>query len=215
MSEKSKISVFIVDDHEMVVNGLRSMLEDEEGIEVVGQASTAEETLNALEHVDVDVVLMDIHLPKTDGIELCCLVTKAYQKLSVLAISSFSEVIFVKQMIQNGAKGYLLKNTSTDELIEAINAVYNGEEFFSSSIKENLVSASLGRKTDSFIPKITKREKEVLKLITDEFTTKEISEKLFISVATVETHRLHLLHKLNAKNTAGLVKIAIQKGIIK
>jgi len=209
-----KIGIYIVDDHEMVVNGLISMLDSEADIYVVGFALNAEDALFFLKNNRAEVILVDINLPKMDGISLCKEILQQHPHTSVIALSSFDDASFVKQMVRGGAKGYLLKNTSGAELISAIRAVANGDEFFSETIRKVLLSDSFGRGQQSFIPKITRREKEVLLLITEEYTTKDIAEKLFISTATVETHRLHLLHKLGAKNTAGLVKIAIQKGLI-
>ncbi len=162
----------------------------------------------------IKLILIDINLPKMDGVELCKALLSKQPNTKVIALSSFNDASFIKRMIQNGAKGYLLKNTSGDELITAIKRVASGEEYLSKTVKDTLISSSLGKSQTAFIPKITRREKEVLTLITEEYTTKEIAVKLFISVATVETHRLHLLSKLGAKNTAGLVRIAVQKGII-
>ena len=211
----NNIKVYIVDDHQMVVTGLISMLESEPEIEGIGFALNAEDALIFLAENPADIVLVDINLPKMDGVTLCKEILKLNSNSKVIALSSFDEVSFVKQMVQNGAKGYLLKNTSGNDLIEAIQFVESGKEYFSESIQKALLAASLGRSQTSFIPKITRREKEVLTLITEECTTKDIAEKLFISVATVETHRLHLLSKLGAKNTAGLVRIAIEKGLIR
>lgn len=210
----SAIRVYIVDDHEMVVTGLISMLESKPEIDVMGFALNAEDALIFLETNQADVILVNINLPEMDGVALCKAIMKKRPHTKVIALSSLSEISFVKQMVQNGAKGYLLKNTSGAELVSAIKAAANDEEYFSESIRKALFSASLGRTENSFIPKITRREKEVLSLITEEYSTKAIADKLFISTATVDTHRKHLLHKLGAKNTAGLVKIAIQKGLI-
>lgn len=210
----STTRVYIVDDHQMVVNGLVSMLETEITFEITGFALNAEDALTFAAKNHIDIALVDINLPKMDGVDLCKALLKAQPMTRVIALSSFNDASFIKRMMQNGAKGYLLKNTSGEELIAAIKTVALGEEYLSRAVQNTLVSSSLGKAQTSFIPKITRREKEVLTLITEELTTKEIAEKLFISVATVETHRLHLLSKLGAKNTAGLVKIAIQKGLI-
>lgn len=208
------INVFIVDDHQVVLDGIQSMLDAADGMSLVGLARNGQETLEFLKVNTVDVALIDINLPGMDGIELCKLIVKNHPKIKVLALTTFNEVSFITNIIKGGASGYLLKNTSKEELITAINTVSQGEQYLSKEVQEKLISASFGKKDTSFIPKLTRREKEVLKLITEEFTTKEIAEKLFISDATVETHRLHLLNKLGARNTAGLVKTAIQKGLI-
>lgn len=208
------INIFIVDDHQVVLDGIQSMLNAADGISVVGLAQNGPETLEFLKVNSVDVALIDINLPGMDGIELCKLIVKNHPEIKVLVLTTFNEVSFITNIMKSGASGYLLKNTTKEELITAIKTVFQGEQYLSKDVQEKLISASFGKKDTSFIPKLTRREKEVLKLIMEEFTTKEIAEKLFISDATVETHRLHLLNKLGARNTAGLVKTAIQKGLI-
>lgn len=208
------INVLIVDDHQVVIDGIKSMLDSAAGINVVGQATNGPKALEFLKANSVDVALIDINLPGMDGIELCKLIVKNHPEIKVLALTTFNEVSFITNIMKIGASGYLLKNTTKEELIDAITNVYKGDQYLAKEVKDKLISSSFGKKDSSFIPKLTRREKEVLKLITEEFTTKEIAEKLFISDATVETHRLHLLNKLGARNTAGLVKTAIQKGLI-
>ena len=208
------IKVLIVDDHQVVVDGLLRMLEQNPHIEVVGQAMNGPDALELLKSSVVDVAVIDINLPGMDGLELCKAILKQNPNTKVLTLTTFNEVSFITRIMKNGASGYLLKNTSKDELIEAIQTVYKNEQYLSKEVKDKLISSSFGKEETAFIPKLTRREKEVLKLIIDEMTTKEIAVKLFISDATVETHRLHLLNKLGARNTAGLVKTAIQKGLI-
>jgi DNA-binding NarL/FixJ family response regulator len=209
-----KINIYIVDDHQVVINGLISMLKTESDFNVAGFALHAEDALKYADCNPMDIALIDINLPNMDGVELCKQILKLQPSTKIIALSSFNEASFIKSMMQNGAKGYLLKNTSGEELIKAIKTVNQGQDYLSEDVQKTLISSSLGKSQSSYIPKITRREKEVLSLITEEFTTKEIAEKLFISIATVETHRLHLLSKFGVKNTAGLVKVAIQKGLI-
>jgi len=209
-----KIKVLIVDDHQVVLDGLSRMLENTEVINLVGQAMNGPDALDFLLKNKVDVAIIDINLPGMDGIELCKNIFITHAGIRVLALTTYNEVSFITNIIKCGASGYLLKNTTGEELITAIKTAYSGEQYLSKEVRSTLISASFGNKKESFIPKLTRREKEVLKLIMDEMTTREIAEKLFISVATVETHRLHLLNKLGARNTAGLVKIAIQKGLV-
>jgi DNA-binding NarL/FixJ family response regulator len=210
----SKINVFIVDDHQVVLDGLSSMLNKVDAINLVGSALNGPDALECIQNNKVDIAIIDINLPGMDGIELCKNILKNDSSMRVLALTTFNEVSFIKRIIKCGASGYLLKNTSGEELIEAIKIAHSGEQYLSKEVQEKLISASFGKKEEAFIPKLTRREKEVLKLIIDEMTTKEIAEKLFISAATVETHRLHLLNKMGARNTAGLVKIALQKGLV-
>lgn len=210
----AKISVFIVDDHQVVLDGLSSMLNSSEEINLLGQAMNGVDALEFLGENKVDVAIIDINLPGMDGVELCKIIRKEYPDYKVLALTTYNEISFITRIMKCGASGYLLKNTSGEELIEAIKKAYAGEQYLSKEVQGKLISSSFGQKGESFIPKLTRREKEVLNLIIDEMTTKEIAEKLFISAATVETHRLHLLNKLGARNTAGLVKVAIQKGLV-
>jgi len=209
-----KINVFIVDDHQVVLDGISSMLERVEEINLVGQAMNGPDALDFMQKNKIDVAIIDINLPGMDGIELCQNIFKSHNEIRVLALTTFNEISFITNIMKCGASGYLLKNTTGDELITAIKTAHAGEQYLSNEVKEKLISASFGKKDSTFIPKLTRREKEVLNLIMDEMTTKEIAEKLFISAATVETHRLHLLNKLGARNTAGLVKTAIQKGLV-
>ena len=209
-----QISVFIVDDHQVVLDGLSSMLEQTVEINLVGQAMDGLDALDFLKKNKVDVAIIDINLPGMDGIELCKNIINNHKGIRVLALTTYNEISFITNILECGASGYLLKNTTDEELIAAIKTVHSGEQYLSKEVQEKLVSATFGNKGKPLIPKLTRREKEVLKLIMDEMTTKEIAKKLLISAATVETHRLHLLNKLGARNTAGLVKIAIQKRLV-
>ncbi len=210
----NKINVFIVDDHQVVLDGLTSILSRYEEINLVGQAMNGLDALSFLNKNKVDVAIIDINLPGMDGVDLCKAIKKEHPDYKVLALTTHHQVSFITRIMKCGASGYLLKNTSSEELIEAIKTANAGEQYLSKEVQATLISSSFGKKEESFIPMLTRREKEVLKLIIDEFTTKEIAEKLFISAATVETHRLHLLNKMGARNTAGLVKTAIQKGLV-
>jgi len=206
--------VLIVDDHQVVLDGIQSMLEQEGSISITGKLINGPDALEFLKTNPVDVALIDINMPGMDGIELCKAIRKKHPEIRVLALTTFNEVSFITNMMKSGASGYLLKNTTKEELITAIKTIQQGEQYLAREVQEKLISASFGKKDSTFIPKLTRREKEVLKLIMEEFTTKEIAEKLFISTATVETHRLHLLNKLGVRNTAGLVKVAIEKGLV-
>ena len=210
----TKIKTLIVDDHQVVLDGIQSMLDQDAEIAVVKVVINAESALDYLKSNSVNVAIVDVNLPGMDGLELCKVITKKYATTKVLALTTFNESSIISGMMKNGASGYLLKNTSSTELIEAVKAVHNGKQYLAKEVQEKLISSTLGQQSSSYIPKLTRREKEVLKLITEEFTTNEIAEKLFISKATVETHRLHLLSKLDVRNTAGLVKVAIQKGLV-
>lgn len=211
----SKISVGIVDDHLMVIKGLCAMLEETANIEIVIKATSGEDFLTSLLNTTPHVVLLDINLPGINGIELCSKLSKSHPGISIIGLSNFSETAFIKNMMRSGAKGYLLKNSKKAELVEAVTAVYKGETYLPAVIKEQLLQDSIGAHRQAyFIPQLSRREKEILKLISAEMTSSEIAEKLFISLKTVESHRKNLHQKLNVRNTAGLIKTAIQKGLI-
>lgn len=204
-----KASVFIVDDHYMVIEGIRSLLQNEKDIDWMGHATNAASCLAFLKQQQPDVILMDINLPDQSGIDLCKEVREKYPSVLVLGLSTFNQQAYIRNMIDNGASGYVLKNADKSELLEAIATVLKGKDYFSfearNSLKEAIADA----------PPITRREREVLNLITEGLTNAEIAEKLFVSVATVNTHRKSLLDKLNAKNTAILIGKALKAGLIK
>ncbi|WP_282079398.1 response regulator [Aquimarina algiphila] len=208
------ITVSILDDHTMVLRGLETMLEDSNSIKVKATYKKGQELLKNLQNNSYDVLILDINLPDINGIELCKRITKTYPNISIIGLSNYSETGFIKNMIRNGAKGYLLKNTSKDELEEAIKTVYKGETYLPSILKNKLLNESIGVKSSSFIPKLTRREKEVLQLIAKEHTNEEIAQTLFITVKTIEAHRSNLILKMGVRNTAGLIRVAFEKGLL-
>ena len=211
------IKLLIADDHKMLRDGINAMIANSNEIEIVGEASNGIEVLKLLEVIEADVLLLDINMPHMDGVETCKRVNKLYPFVNILALTMYNEGAMISKIVKQGAKGYILKNTGKEKLVEAIKAVYNGQNFFSDQVKDTLImSMSPDKKSNSggFIPKLTKREKEIINLIVNEFTTSEIAEKLFISEKTVETHRKNLLQKLNVRNTAGLVRMAIEKNLL-
>lgn len=201
--------VFIVDDHYMVVEGIRSLLQHEASIEWVGHAMTASSCLAFLKQNEVDVVLMDINLPDKSGIDLCIEVKKAFPTIFILGLSTFNQQSFIQKMMGNGASGYLLKNASQEELMEGIQEVMKGKLYLSLEAAQ-----SLRQSAETPVPVLTRREKEILELIADGMTNNEIAQKLFISVSTVDTHRKNLLAKFEAKNIAALIRMATQSRLI-
>jgi len=200
-----KIKVFITDDHYMVIEGIRSLLQHEPAIEWMGHASNAESCLAYLQHHQPDIILMDINMPGKSGIDLCKEVKEKYSSTFVIGLSTFNQQSFIHKMMENGASGYVLKNATQSELMEAITTVAKGKTYLSDE-----AAAALRKVETSAIPLITRREKEVLELIAEGLTNGEIAEKLFISNATVDTHRKNLLIKFQTKNTASLIKTAMQ-----
>jgi DNA-binding NarL/FixJ family response regulator len=201
--------VFIVDDHYMVIEGIRSLLQNENGIEWAGHASNAASCLSYLQHQLPDVILMDINLPDKNGIDLCKEVRLLYPSVFIIGLSTFNQQSFIQKMMDNGASGYVLKNATQEELMEAIEVVAKGKTFLSDEAAQSLKKTNAGE-----TPVLTRREKEVLELIADGMTNNEIAAKLFISVTTVDTHRKNLLAKFDARNIASLIKAAMQMHMI-
>jgi len=203
------IKVFITDDHYMVVEGIRSMLLPEKSIEWMGHAMNAASCMAFLRQQQPDVLLLDINLPDKSGIDLCKEIKEKYPDVQILGLSSFNQQSYIQKMIQNGASGYVLKNASGEEIIKAIESAVRGDTFLSSEAR-----VTMRENKDAEIPVITRREKEVLKLIAEGLTNKEMAEKLFISTTTVDTHRNSLLSKFNVKNTANLIRQAGQYNLL-
>jgi len=203
-----KASIFIVDDHYMVIEGIRSLLQNEKSIEWMGHATNASSCIGFLKRQQPDIILMDVNLPDKSGIDLCKEVKQLYPAVQVLGLSTFNQQAIIRNMMDNGASGYVLKNATKEELLEAINVVSKGHTYFSQEAVQTM------RESGTQQTMITRREKEVLQLIAEGLTNAEISEKLFISVPTVNTHRKSLLEKFEVKNTATLISKAMRTGII-
>ncbi len=204
------VKLFIADDHYMVIEGIRSLLQNEMNIEWMGHAMNAGSCLSFLKQQQPDVILMDINLPDKSGIDLCKEVKETYPFVFIIGLSTFNQYSFIQKMMDNGASGYVLKNATQEELMEAINAVVKGKTYLSDESGHVLRSAD----NNNAVPVLTRREKEVLELIAEGMTNAEIAGRLFISPTTVDTHRKNILAKLEAKNTAQLIKIAISCQLI-
>ncbi|HEV7331525.1 MAG TPA: response regulator transcription factor [Flavisolibacter sp.] len=211
----NRIPVALVDDHEVVINGLKAMFGNFSEIEVLFSANNATSLFEQLQERQPAVILLDIQLPEMNGIDICKQLHRQYPKIKVVAFSSFDDTHYIKQIIRNGASGYLLKNADQQTILTAIKTVLNGEEYIDESIKKILIQESIsGQRRSLFEIPLTKREKEILQLIADGLSNQEIADKLFISLRTVETHRFNLTQKLDVKNAAGLVKEAIKRGLV-
>lgn len=205
------IKVYIVDDHAVVIEGIYSLLQKEKDIEMAGYASNAANCLQYFSNHTADVILMDISLPDMNGVDLCKLIKKNYPGIMVLALSTFNQGTYIRKMMESGASGYLLKNAGRQEIIEAIKVVVKGKTYLSFDAGQALKS---GTEQLNSIPPLTKREKEVLAAVAEGLTNMQIAEKLFISVDTVESHRKNLHAKLNVKNTAMLVRFALENELL-
>jgi DNA-binding NarL/FixJ family response regulator len=188
---------------------MRSLLALEKNIEWLGHAMNASSCMAFIRNQQPDVLLLDINLPDKSGIDLCKEIKEKYPEIQILGLSSFNQQSYIQKMMMNGASGYLLKNATKEEIVKAIESAVRGDVFLS-----NEVSATMRENKDALIPVITRREKEVLKLIAAGMTNKEMAAKLFISITTVDTHRNSLLSKFNVKNTANLIRMAAEFNLL-
>ncbi len=218
------IRLLIADDHRMVRNGLKALIQKAEDIEVVSECASGEEVVDILNSgLEADVIAMDLSMPDMDGIQATEKLLEINPELRVLGLSMHNEEMFISKILAAGAMGYILKNASEEDLIKGVRAIHNGSSYFGEGVTEIMMSkymkkgkgAQNGR--SPYLIKaedLTEREKEVLRLIAEERTNAEIANKLFISKRTVDSHRKHLLEKTGAKNTAGLVRFAIDHDIV-
>jgi two-component system response regulator NreC len=213
-----KIRVFLAEDHTIVRKGIRSLLDNQPDIEVVGEAVNGREAVEKVARLLPDIVLMDITMPELNGLEATARIKKEYPDIKVLVLSMYTNEEYIHQLLQAGASGYLDKHTAPDELLLAIKVVYRGDPFLSPSISKTIIEEYLRQfgKTepeDSY-HKLSSREREVLQLLAEGYSYKEIAERLHISGKTVGVHRVNLMEKLGLVNSTELVKYAIRKGII-
>jgi len=205
------INILIADDHKIIVEGLRSLLINETNIKIVGESYNGKDVIPILEKQDIDVAILDINMPKMDGIELTIYIRKNHPNVKILILTMHNEIGFIRRIIEAGAHGYILKNKGKEELVRAINTLHNGSDYLGEEVTKTLFSSIRNSNVYGEI-KLTKREKEVLKLIANSYTTPKISAKLFIAASTVETHRRNLIEKTGMKNSKGLVKFAVKNG---
>ncbi|WP_309608029.1 response regulator transcription factor [Flavobacterium sp.] len=203
-----KHKIFIVDDHPMVIEGFKALLSQNEDVLIVGSAENAFQAMDFLKKNEVDIAFLDINLPDISGIDLCKKIKTEFPAIQCLALSTFNDRNYVSKMIENGASGYLLKNSSKEEIMQAIDAVSKGNMFFNVDYQKQNTS-----KYDQK-PILTRREQEVLKEIAEGLTNQQIADKLFISITTVSTHRQNLMLKLETSNTALLIKMAVKYEMI-
>ncbi len=207
------IHVVITDDHPVVSNGLKNMLLTHKHIDVIGIYSTSADLLSHLPTDETDVLILDMQLPDSNGYDIACSVLKMKPQIRILVFSSTDAIYQVKKMIKAGCYGYLLKNADDEMIVQAIETVYEKKRFLAPVLEAALLDEMLKNKTQRKTT-LTKREKEVLELIVKEFTNQEIANKLFLSLSTIEFHRNSMQHKLGVKNTAGLVRVAIETGLV-
>lgn len=200
--------ILIVDDHPLIAKSLESIISDSKVGEVCGIATNVKQALDLIATSHFDVILLDINLPDGSGLDVCKTISVKYPQLKILALTSFSELSIIRKMLDYGAHGYILKNSMPEEVIEGIETVLKGQTFLCHE-----VDILLKKKSEQQVF-LTPRETELLKLICEGYTNPEIAEKLFLGVETINSYRKNLLFKLNARNSAVLVKIAVEQKLI-
>lgn len=211
------IKVIIVDDHQMFIDGIKGLIQSMPNISVVGEANNGIDLIDVLANTKADAILMDMSMPKMNGLEATKHVVKHYPDIKILMLTMHDSRNHIEKLLKAGATGYILKNTGIEELQKAIETVVTGEAYYSPQVTQRIMEGFHQKKkveNEYGEVDITDREKEVLALIAQEFTTSEIAEKLFISPHTVESHRKNLISKLGVRSAAGLVKYAVQMGLV-
>jgi len=209
------ISVIIADDHQMFIDGIKVLLEKDHNISIVGESLNGQLLLDLLQRKKTDIVLVDINMPKMDGLDVTKIIRKKYPHLKVIILTMYNTKQYITSMLAAGASGYILKNAGKDELVKAIQTVYNGETYYSQEVTAAVMDSF--RKKESLqntTPVFTKREKDVLRLLAEDLTAAAIADKLNISHHTVDAHRKNMLSKCNVRTTVGLVKFALERGLI-
>lgn len=205
------MKIFLTDDHAVLIGGLAKIIETEHDLEVVGTAMDAQATMDALTNTKVDLLITDYNLPDEDGLSLVRKVRRKYPDIKILVLSMHDEAHLVKEILKEGINGYVMKKDSHKDLIDAIYAVKSGKTYLSSEVNAMLIRGLNGEEEQKLL---TDREREILKLISKEFTNKQIAEELFISERTVETHRKNIFRKTGTNNLVGLIKFAYANNLI-
>jgi two-component system, NarL family, nitrate/nitrite response regulator NarL len=212
---KDRIKLLLVDDHPVVRKGISSCLTRHAHLNIVGEAADGQEALRKARELKPDLILMDIDIPQINGLTVTEMLKKELPEIKVLILSMHNSTEYVMRIVQSGARGYVLKEASTEELVRAIETVNGGEAFFSPDVARMALNQFMrGGGKDGTDTHLTSREREVLILISEGLSNKEIASKLGVGVRTVETHRERIMRKLNIHSVAGLTKFAISKGLI-
>lgn len=206
------IRIVIADDHRVMLDGIRALLRDVSELEIVGDALNGEELIAQVRAHRPDVVLTDIQMPVKDGIQASIEIHAEFPEVKIIALTMLNESMFIKRMLEAGVSGYVTKNVDKDELVRVIHKVANGEKHFSDEVTAQLMN-NFSTTAESPVDVLTKREKEILKLIAQGLTDKEIAEKVFLSALTVISHRKNILSKLGLKNKVEITRFALENGL--
>jgi len=208
------ISVLLTDDHELVRTGIRRLLEDSKQISIVGEADCGEKSIQLAQEHQPDVILMDVNMPGIGGVEACRRILQRNPKQKIIVLSVHNEQTFPKRLLEIGARGYLTKECGVDEMIEAIRQVHAGNSYIATSIAQQLALSLLPGNDVNPIDRLSRREFQVMLMISQGLSNAEISDKLCLSPKTISTYRLRLLEKLDAHNEVDLIKIAVEQGMV-
>ncbi len=211
------IRVLIADDHPMVIAGIRTFLADHSHIEIVGEAIHGNDAIEKTRLLNPDIVLMDIGMPSVNGIEATRILMREFPSLNVIILTMHDEKEYIRQIVNCGAKGYILKNAPQQDILTAIEAVYKGRAFFSPEVSNTLLQMATSNQYDRLPDKnaqLTLQEQEILILLAKEYSNKEIAEMLCVSSRTIEKHREHIMHKLGIHSLGGLIKYAIKQRLV-
>lgn len=210
-----KIKIILVDDHQMFRDGVKAVLSDEEDIDIVGEVGNGKDLYKLLESITPDLIITDISMPDISGIEVAKYLSDNYTDIKILILSMHSNEEFITKALNVGANGYLPKDTAMSELLEAIHTIYKGENYFNKEISDTILKSLRNKTNESNAKSLTNREKEIIELVVDGLTNKEIADKLFISIRTVDSHKNNIMQKLNLKSSIELVKYAIKNNLAK
>ena len=210
------ITILLADDHDVVRKGMKMLLEDETDVKVIGEASDGLEAIEKVKNLMPNVVILDLTMPRMTGIEAAKIISEQYPEVKILIFSMHNNREYILSSVENGANGYLLKDTGKEELMRAIKVVSEGRKYFPPEISEVIIDELLAKTASSqdnsgkpIFQKITPKEKQILGMIVQGFNSREIADKLFLSIRTVDNHRANMMKKTKAKNTADLVMMAI------
>lgn len=209
----NKIKLFIVDDHQMLIDGLKALLANEKLYIVIGETTKAAAAFDLIRNNIPDIILTDVSMPEMDGIEFTRKIKEKYPSIKIIALSMFAEKSIISEMLDAGVSGYILKNTGKSELVDALQKVSGGGMFFSDEVSVEMMKAISERglkKEEEARAHLTDREKEIIKLIAQEYSNAKIGDTLFISERTVETHRKNIFRKTGTKSIVGLIKYVIE-----
>lgn len=211
---KQPISILVVDDHQMFIDGIKSLLRKEGAIQILGEAENGCKALEFLKNQEVDIVVTDINMPEMNGTELTKAIKSEFPAVKVLVLTMFNDREIIHEIINAEAEGYILKNTGRDELVTALYKIADNGSFYSNEVADIMIADINKRQAiEENTKQLTPRETEILKLIVKEYSSAQIAGELYISPRTVDTHRKHIMQKTGSKTIVGLIKFALENDI--